>query len=49
MHQKKLVRIKEELEKKRSKKIIVDYSYEQLKSQMLNNKLKSHEFIEAGK
>jgi len=41
--------IKEEIEKKRSRKITADPDYEHFKSQMINNKLRSHEFIENGK
>ena len=40
--------IKEEIEKKRSRKITADPNYEHFKSQMINNKLRSHEFIENG-
>ena len=49
IHQRKLQRIKEELDKNKNKKVGADTSYEHLKSQMTNNKLKSHEFTETGK
>ena len=39
--------MRDELEEKRTKKIM-NTSYENLKSQMMNNKLKSHEFHENG-
>ena len=48
IHMTKINRIKDELEKKRSKKLTVDSNYENLKSQILNNKLRSHEFQEGG-
>lgn len=41
---KKLNKIRDEIEKNRSKKVNVDVSYEHLKSQILNNKLRTHEF-----
>ena len=44
IHMQKLNKIRDEIEKKRSKKVNVDVSYEHLKSQILNNKLRTHEF-----
>jgi hypothetical protein len=42
------MKLKDELERKRIKKVNADTSYENMKSQMINNKLRSHEFTENG-